>query len=254
VAERLTAAVNDGTAAVMVSSVFFLNAHIVPGLSGVLRACQRVGAELLIDAYHALNVVPVSLRREGLGDAFVVGGGYKYCQLGEGNCFLRVPEDCGLRPVITGWFSEFDALATPPGELAYGRGAARFAGATYDPTSHYRGARVFDFFERQALNPDLLRRVSQHQIGVLSAGFDALDADPGVIDRDRATPPHRIAGFLALTTPLAERLSRDLRARGVATDYRGDVLRFGPAPYLADSQLEAAMEALGECLRGVTGV
>ena len=23
--------------------------------------------------------------------AFVVGGGYKYCQLGEGNCFLRVP-------------------------------------------------------------------------------------------------------------------------------------------------------------------
>ena len=32
--------------------------------------------------------------REDLGDAFVVGGGYKYCQLGEGNCFLRIPPDC----------------------------------------------------------------------------------------------------------------------------------------------------------------
>ena len=26
--------------------------------------------------------------------AFITGGGYKYCQLGEGNCFLRVPPGC----------------------------------------------------------------------------------------------------------------------------------------------------------------
>src|SRR2546422_10697370 len=35
------------------------------------------------------NVLPFSLRTERLAQAFVVGGGYKYCQLGEGNCFLR---------------------------------------------------------------------------------------------------------------------------------------------------------------------
>ena len=29
--------------------------------------------------------------------AFVVGGGYKYCQLGEGNAFLRFPPGCELR-------------------------------------------------------------------------------------------------------------------------------------------------------------
>ena len=44
-------------------------------------------------------------------DAFVTGGGYKYCQLGEGNAFLRVPAGLPLRPVLTGWFSEFGALA-----------------------------------------------------------------------------------------------------------------------------------------------
>ena len=49
--------------------------------------------------------------KRALGDAFVVGGGYKYCQLGEGNCFLRIPPDTDLRPVVTGWFSEFTALA-----------------------------------------------------------------------------------------------------------------------------------------------
>src|SRR5439155_1114004 len=86
----------------LVSAVLYDNAHLVPDLGHVLEACRRAGAELLVDAYHALNVVPFSLRTAGLGAAFVVGGGYKYCQLGEGNCFLRVPASCALRPVITG--------------------------------------------------------------------------------------------------------------------------------------------------------
>src|SRR6185295_16483886 len=109
-------------------------------------ACEAHGAPLLVDAYHHLNVVPFDVRGMGLDRAFVTGGGYKYCQLGEGNCFLRIPPDCTLRPVVTGWFAEFDALAGAEhgGRVPYGKGAARFAGATYDPTSHYRAARVFD--------------------------------------------------------------------------------------------------------------
>src|SRR3989454_8858842 len=143
-AERLARTVDDRTAAVLVSAVLYENAHIVPDLARVLAACRRAGAELLVDAYHALGVVPFSLRRDGLGEAFVVGGGYKYCQLGEGNCFLRTPHDSALLPVITGWFAEFDALAAgdPATPVAYGSGAARFAGATYDPTSHYQIGRA----------------------------------------------------------------------------------------------------------------
>ena len=140
VSNRLADAVDDHTAAVLVSSVYFKNAHIVPGLSHVLDACTKVGAELLIDVYHTLNVVPFSIKKENLQQAFMVGGGYKYCQLGEGNCFFRFPKDCQMRPVITGWFSEFDALTDKTNRLSYGIGAARFAGATYDPTSHYRAA------------------------------------------------------------------------------------------------------------------
>src|SRR4029077_14862034 len=88
-AERLARAVDDRTAALLVSAVLYENAHIVPDLAGVLTACRRAGKPLLIDAYHALDVVPFTLRGAGLAEAFVVGGGYKYCQLGEGNCFLR---------------------------------------------------------------------------------------------------------------------------------------------------------------------
>ena len=46
---------------------------------------------------------------EGLERAWIVGGGYKYLQLGEGNCFLRVPPGTRMRPVLTGWFAEFAA-------------------------------------------------------------------------------------------------------------------------------------------------
>ena len=248
VADRLAAAVDDRTAAVLVSLVFYDTGRIARGLDRVAERCRRHGAALLVDAYHALNVVPVSLAALGLLDAFVVGGGYKYCELGEGNCFLRLPPGCALRPVITGWYSEFTALADRehPDRVAYGEGGDRFAGATYDPTSHYRGAAVFRFFREQGLDADLLRQVSRRQIAALAAGFDALDLDPAVVRRDRSAPLEEIGGFLALRAPAATVLARRLFARGLRCDARGEVLRLGPAPYLAEQQLRDAVRILGE--------
>jgi kynureninase len=250
-AARLGRAVDDRTALLLVSAVFFDTGRIARGLDEVAASCRRHGVRLLLDVYHALNVVPVSLEGEGLEDACVVGGGYKYCQLGEGNCFLRIPRDTDLRPVVTGWFSEFTALADRqrPDRVAYGERGDRFAGATYDPTSHYRAAAVFDFFTEQGLTPGLLREVSQHQIGVLASAFDALDLDPGVVSRDLGSPLSEVGGFLALRSPAATSLARRLHARGVLTDARGAVLRLGPAPYLSDRQLQDAMALVGEAVR-----
>ena len=170
-ADRVASAVDDRTLAVLMSSVLFETAAIVPGLDRVAAACARHGAELLIDAYHHLNVVPFDLSSMGLRGAFVTGGGYKYCQLGEGNCFLRVPDGCRLRPILTGWFAEFEALEyTGRERVTFGDGAAAFAGATYDPTSHYRAAAVFDFHQQQGLTPRELRRISQRQVGLLVLG------------------------------------------------------------------------------------
>jgi kynureninase len=249
-AQRLIDVLDERTAAVLVSAVLYRNAHIVPNLGDVLEACNRAGAELLIDAYHAVNVVPFSVSAERLQGAFVVGGGYKYCQLGEGNCFLRVPKDCAMRPVITGWFSEFTALAEAKAGryVVYGRGPDRFAGSTYDPTSHYRAAAVLDFFEEHSLTPRLLREVSQHQIGLLAELFDGLDVDPTLIARNHTVPLEQIGGFLALTAPDAEGISAQLRARGMFTDHRGNILRLGPAPYVSDDQLHQAIKALGDVL------
>jgi len=206
-----------------------------------------------VDAYHQLNVFPFSLERDGLQDAFVTGGGYKYCQLGEGNAFLRVPPGRDhLRPVVTGWFSEFARLSEQvQGGVAYGEGAARWAAATYDPTSNYRAARVFDFFEAEGLTAERLQKLYAHQVALLAERFDALDLAPRLITRDRSVPLTAIGGFLALESPRSQEIAKGLRARGVLIDIRGTTLRLGPAPYLSDAQLKAAMDALGEAARAV---
>ncbi|MGE3274826.1 MAG: kynureninase [Vicinamibacterales bacterium] len=249
-ADRLSRAADDRTAAVLVSSVLFETAEIVPGLEHVAAVAERVGASLLVDAYHHLNVVPFAVTAMGLDRAFVVGGGYKYCQMGEGNCFLRVPPGCTLRPVITGWFSEFAELAEAPepGKVSYGAGGARFAGATYDPTAHYRAAAVFGFFREQGLTPDVLRGISRRQVARLERAIAGLDLDPQLAAVP-AIPPDGRAGFLAVRTARAQQLVEALRARDIHTDARGEYLRLGPAPYVTDTQLDDAVAAMAEILR-----
>ena len=154
-----------------------------------------------------------------------------------------------MRPVLTGWFSEFAARdRTAAGQaVLYGDGPARFAGATYDPTSHYRAASVLAFHQRVGLNPTLLREVNQHQVDLLCDAVKALDA-PSDLAEVVAVPRERRGGFLAIRSPQAAELCAALRDRGVATDSRGTVLRVGPAPYLSDDQLRDAVGRFGEVI------
>lgn len=256
-AERLAAEVDDRTAMVGVSAVLFLSARVVPGLAATAAACERHGAELLVDAYHALGTIPFRIHELGLGSAWITGGGYKYLQLGEGNAILRLPpHGYDVRPAITGWFAEFDLLTAhrdDPHHVAYGSPASRFASGTYDPASAYRGARVFGFFEDRGLTPALLHETYQHQLGVLAATFDDLDLPPAVLDRDRDVSITDLGGFLSLVTPHAGQVRAVLGERGVLTDSRADRLRVGPAPYLSDHQLAAGMAVIGEVAASVAG-
>jgi len=234
-AERLAQRVDDHTAAVLVSAVLYTNAHIVPDLRATLEACEWSGAELLADAYHALNAIPFSLKVEGLEGAYVVGGGYKYCQLGPGNAFLRFPADNTLRPVVTGWFSEFtDLTKASSGRVEYGPGPARFAGATYDFTSHYRGAAVFKFFEDQNLTVERLRELSQQQIALLVRG----------LERAPDVAVAALGGFMSFSAPQPAQLQQTLHRQHIWADHRGDRLRLGPAPYVTERQLRAAIDAV----------
>jgi selenocysteine lyase/cysteine desulfurase len=244
-AERVAAAVRPDTAAVAMSTVLFGNAAVVPHVEAAVEAAAKVGAGCLLDAYHAFQVMPLDVSR--WPTAFVLGGGYKYAQWGEGACWMRVPEGCTLRPVHTGWFSDFAGLeaGASAGPIGYGPdNAHRFAGSTYDPTSHYRAAAVADFFDAQGLDVPTLRGISLRQTGRILDGVTA-----GGLEVVSPRAAEARAGFVAVRVPGASEVVRALRARGVYVDARGDRLRLGPAPYLTDDELDAGVAALVEIAR-----
>ena len=54
---------------------------------------------------------------------------------------------------------------------------------------------------------------------------------------------------MALHTTQAEKIHRYLKQRGVLSDYRGNSLRFGPAPYISDQQIDDAMSILQDVVK-----
>jgi kynureninase len=246
--ERIIGHIDDNVSAVMVSKVMFQDSAIVNGLSDVEKASTKHGAKLLVDIYHVLNALPFSIKEEGLENSFLVGGGYKYLQLGEGNCFMRVPPNETFKPLITGWFAEFATLSSKkvPGEVQYGEKHWAFEGSTYDPASHYRALEVFVFFEKNNLTPELLRTIYSHQKKVLADTFIESDFDKVII---KLTPELNTAGFQTFITPYAKKITEELRIRNVFADSRGEYLRFGPAPYLTDNQLKEAIYFLREIIQ-----
>lgn len=242
-ASRLAAAVRDDTAALMVSSVLFETASVVPELGVAVEAAQQRGAQVLLDAYHAFNVVPFTVSDFGVDPIFVTAGGYKYAQWGEGCCWLRVPPDTSLRPVYTGWFSDFSHLASERTGVRYGaRPADRFAGSTYDPSSHYRARAVIEFFDRHELTVERLRALSLRQTERI---LDGLEGHRVLTPREAS----RRGGFVAVELEEPSKIVSALRARGIYADARGRILRLGPAPYVTDEEIDRALEVLREIVR-----
>lgn len=242
--ERLAKAVRQDTAAVIASTVLFESASVVPNLKAAVERAHASGAAVLLDAYHGFSAMPVRMADYGEAPVFLMAGGYKYAQWGEACCFMRVPRGCEFRPVVTGWFADFEHLDEPrkSGPVFYSQlPYERFAGSTYDPVSHYRAVAVSEFFESQNMSMEALRKLSLQQTQRLMEGLERFDI---------LTPkePELRGGFVSLRIPNAAQIVQSLRRKNVFVDSRGDILRLGPAPYVTLDEIDAALAALNEAL------
>ncbi len=245
-ADRVAGEMDERTAAVMLSRVYFQSSLINTHLTRIARAAREKDIPVMIDDYHGTNVVPLSVRDADLEDCFILIGGYKYLQWGEGNCFLRFPKSCDYRPAITGWFASFSTLDQPRSNAPthYDDGDQRFATGTYDSSSQFRAARVALFFEEQGLTPEVLRSQYHAQVSMLKELFLAKNFDPELIRLTHTESMDLNGGFLSLTSPKARELRADLLEKDVFTDARASIIRFGPAPYITEREIEAAMHEL----------
>lgn len=252
-AERIIGEMDERTSAIMLSRVYFETSLINTHLTEIAAAARNKDIPVLIDDYHGTNVVPLSIHEAALEDCFILVGGYKYLQWGEANCFLRFPKHCDYRPAITGWFAAFSSLDEPRtnAPVKYDNGNQRFASGTYDPSSQFRAANVVEFFREQGLTPDVLRAQYKTQVGLLRELFLKKDFDPGRIRLTHNKPLEKNGGFLSLTSPYAREIRTQLMENKVFTDARGEILRFGPAPYITSTQIEQAIDELGKVVEGI---
>lgn len=253
IVNEISQKIDRQTSAIMLSRVYFESGLINPHIPEIADIARANGIPLLIDDYHGTNVSPISIRENNLEDVFILIGGYKYLQWGEGNCFLRFPENCELRPAITGWFASFSTLDEPRNDqpVSYDEGNQLFATGTHDPASQFRAAKVAEFFREQELTPEKLESQYRAQVGLLRKLFQNKHFDPEVIKLRHSEPLERNGGFLALQSPKAREIRAALLEKEVFTDARGDILRLGPAPYTSTEQIERAIDALAESVKEI---
>lgn len=246
--DALVSAVDEApTALVGLSHVFFHRARVHTELPRLTAALAERKVHVLVDVYHSFNVLEVDC--DAWHGAFVVGGGYKYAQGGEGNCWMHVPPAAdALRPRYTGWFADFAHLEEATGQVRYGPEGDRFLGSTFDPTPFYRARKVLEWMDAQELSVSMLAEAARRSTGRIVQAYDRLEMEARGLELASPRDPERRGGFVAFEREDAVPLQRELRQRGIRTDVRGRLLRFGPAPYTTASEIDRAMQALSEIL------
>lgn len=251
--ESISNELDEYTSAIMLSRIYYETAEVNTRLSDIARLARSAGVPILVDDYHGTNVVPISFQKEELDHIYLLVGGYKYLQWGEANCYLRYPQGCTMRPIITGWFSAFEQLDHPRDDepVKFDQGDQKFATATYDPISQYRAAAVTQFFQDMSLTPEVLKNQYHSQINYLRKLFDDRNNDTSGITHANTRPIEESGGFMALRSEHARTLRAELLKEGIFTDARNDIIRIGPGPYTTSKQCEAVIEALFEKLKTI---
>lgn len=239
--ERLLQAIDERTRLVAISHVLFRSAYIMD-VDAICRRAHEVGALVMLDAFHAVGVVPVDVKRTGAD--FLTGGVLKWLCGGPGGGFLYVAPEVSarVRPAFTGWQAHARPFAFDD-EMQYASGAWRWLNGTPSIPS------LFAAIE----GPRLVRRAGVEAIRAKSmrqtARVVALADDRGY----RVTAPRdpaRRGGTVAIDVPNAYGVSQALLAHDVIVDYRPNAgVRIAPHFYTTDEEIERALLMMDDILR-----
>ena len=239
-AQRVVDAITARTALVAISHVLFKSAYIVD-VAPIIAKAHAVGALVLLDAYHAVGVIPVDV--QALGVDFYMGGVLKWLCGGPGGCFLWVsPEQSeSLRPVLTGWQAHRRPFAFEP-TLEPASGAWRWLGGTPTVPSLY--AAIDGPTTIGEAGMPAVRAKSRRQTARL---IELADARGFAVHAPR--DPDRRGGSVAFDVPNGAAVAQALLSRDIVIDYRpGAGIRVAPHFYTTDEELDAVVTVLDEIL------
>jgi kynureninase len=234
--ERMAAAIDDRTAIVAVSHVYYTTGAIQQ-MAPIAEAARRHGAFFLIDAYQGAGQVPIDVHQ--LGADALVAGPLKWLLGGPGLAYLYVRDEWidRLSPTITGWFAARDQFAFDIHHFEFRDDARRFElGTPALPTVHSAlgGQSIIDEIGMPAIrarNSELTEHLLEQLHG---RGFRI---------RGAATPDSRSA-LVMIHHPAPADAVQHLAGRNIIVDSRPGYVRVSPHFYNTRDDIDEFVEAL----------
>jgi kynureninase len=238
--ERLLKAIDERTRLVAISHVIFRSAYVVD-VDAVCWRAHEVGAMVSLDAFHAVGVLPVDVKR--IGADFLTGGVLKWLCGGPGACFLYASPEAtrSVAPALTGWQAHARPFAFEP-EMEYAGDAFRWL----------NGTPVIPALYAASEGPRIVRRagvaaIRAKSIRQTSRLVELADARGYRVNAPR--DPERRGGTVAVDVPHAYEVAQVLLENQVLVDYRpGAGIRIAPHFYTMDEEIERAMELIDHAL------
>ena len=235
--QELLDTIDSGTRLVSLSHVLFKSAYIMPARE-IIRKAHSVGAQVLLNGYHSVGVIPVDVKE--LGVDFYIGGTLKWLCGGPGGVFLYVRPDLlpKLEPKVTGWFAHKDPFAFDLHNFDRRDDAYRLLNGTPGIASLYAIRPGVDIIAQVGV--DAIRGKSRRQTSLIIELAEKHGYD--VLTPRRAS---QRAGTVTVQPPHAYEVSRALLAQDIKIDYReGAGIRIAPHFYNSNEEIRAAMDAI----------
>ena len=234
--ERYAQAIDERTALVATSHVFFTSGYVQP-IGEIARLAHAAGAHVLIDGYQAAGQLPVDVARDDLD--FYMSGGLKWLIGGPGivELYARPSLIPQLRPTLAGWFGHRDQFAFDAEHFAYHDDARRFEVGTPAVAAVYAARAGLDLVLE--IGPERIRARTQALVTDLVARL----RDAGAALKLPATPSEH-AGIVMLRADDPPAIVRALRERRIVVDYRPGFVRISPYFYNDEDDNAALVTAL----------
>ena len=238
--DRLLAAIDERTRLVAISHVLFKSAFINDA-DAICDHAHRMGALVSLDAFHAVGIIPVDVRKSGVD--FLTGGVLKWLCGGPGGCFLyaapRVRDS--LSPALTGWQAHIRPFAFEE-RMEYAPGPFRWLNGTPVIPALYAAVEGVRILKRAGI--DSVREKSRRQTARL---IELADERGYRVNAPR--DPERRGGTVAIDVPHAYEVAQVLLSQEILVDYRvGAGIRAAPFFFNSDEEVESLIGAIDEAL------
>ncbi|MBE0592806.1 MAG: aminotransferase class V-fold PLP-dependent enzyme [Gemmatimonadales bacterium] len=236
--EQLAAAIDDRTALVATSHVYFTTGA-VQDIRALAAAAHAKGAYCYIDAYQSVGQIPFDVHDTGVD--FLSAGGLKWLLGGPGIVFLYVRSDLirRLTPTVTGWFAHAQQFDFNPRTLRWHEDARRFEQGT--PALAAVFAQLGGLEIVLEIGVERIRSVTAMLVEDLIDRAEAAGLAPRV-----AQDPERRSAIVTIPYGDPPAAVRRLAEEGIVADARPGHVRLSPYFYNLVDDNASAIAAIRE--------